>query len=172
MNNASWTVRPIGVIHTPFLETKGTPIQPAFSDGALGHIEIFPAFVDGLHDLIEFKRIWLIFGLDRSGPPRMKVIPFMDTSERGLFATRSPCRPNALGLSCVRLLDVQENRLSIQDVDMLDNTPLFDIKPYVPRIDSFADSGAGWFDRAASGITHADERFLSPDRRPKEQGRE
>ncbi len=92
------------------------------------------------------------------------MIPFRDTTERGVFATRAPCRPNAIGLSCVRLLSVAGNVLTIGGVDILDGTPLLDIKPYVPKFDAFPNSRAGWCDQSPpSARTHADDRFLGSD---------
>lgn len=153
---------PIGVIHTPFQSAKGTPIQGIASQGYEGLVELLPEFVAGLQDLAEFDRIWLIYLLDRASEVQMTVLPYMDTEQRGVFATRSPARPNHIGLSVVRLLDVEQNRLRIADVDMLDGTPLLDIKPYVPAFDSFAASRTGWYsDKSAQGII-ADERFEKP----------
>ncbi len=170
MNNETWTFQPIGLIHTPFTEQKGTPIQPIFSDGTTGEVEIYPPYREGLQDLDRFDRIWLLFGLDRSGPAHMRIVPFLDTQKRGLFATRSPNRPNAIGLSCVRLLSVSDTGFTIQDVDMLDQTPLFDIKPYVPRVDAFPDSSAGWVDQSTSSHTRADNRFTPDSKNATELG--
>ena len=113
----------------------------------------------GLRDLAEFERLWLIYLLDRASAVQLIVRPYMDIAERGVFATRSPARPNHIGLSAVRLLGVKQNRLMIADVDMLDGTPLLDIKPYVPAFDSFEQARAGWYTgRSAEGMI-ADGRF-------------
>ena len=122
--------------------------------------------MSGLQDLAGFARIWLIYELDRCSAPKLKVIPYLDNQARGIFATRSPSRPNPLGLSCVRLMGVADNILSIQDVDMLDGTPLLDIKPYVPKFDSFPDSLAGWFDHSINQVTNADNRFACKTNEP------
>lgn len=151
---------PIGTIHTPFHTTAGTPIQPATSGGALGAVELLPHLEPALEGIEGFERIWLIYAFHRACEFRQKVVPFLDTSPHGLFATRSPARPNPLGLSVVRLLRVCGATLEIADVDMLDGTPLLDLKPYVPRFDSFHVSRAGWMDRAGRpDAALSDERF-------------
>ena len=153
------TLNPIGVIRSPFRDAPGTPIQPVFAADARGTVEVFPDCADGLWDLAEFERVWLLYWFDRSGPARLRVVPFRDTVERGVFATRSPCRPNAIGLSCVRLLGVAEHVLTVADLDILDGSPLLDIKPYVPEFDSFPGAKAGWLDARRVDRTHADDRF-------------
>jgi tRNA-Thr(GGU) m(6)t(6)A37 methyltransferase TsaA len=156
---ASFTIIPIGLIHTPFKSATGTPIQGTASDGAQGVVELLPELISGLKDLSEFERIWLIYLLDRASPMQLVVRPYMDTEERGVFSTRSPARPNPIGISAVRLLGVEENRLLIGDVDMLDLTPLLDIKPYVPAFDSFEKSRAGWYANKSAASIVADSRF-------------
>ena len=159
-NNTTITLAGIGIIRSPFKEAAGIPIQPVFADGAEGTVEVFPQYADGLNDLEGFERVWLIYWLHKAPPGPLRVIPFRDTVARGVFATRAPCRPNAIGLSCVRLLSVAENRLTIGGVDILDGTPLLDMKPYIPKYDSFPESRAGWCDQTpASAPTHADDRF-------------
>lgn len=149
----------IGLIHSPFKQQAGTPIQPVFADGAQGTVQIYPEYEEGLLDLNGFERIWLLYWLDRAPPARLRVIPYRDNVERGAFATRSPSRPNPIGLSCVRLLGIEGNTLRVAGVDMLDGTPLWDIKPYVPQFDSFPNAKAGWLDARRVDRTHADERF-------------
>lgn len=156
---ASFTILPIGLIHTPFQSATGTPIQGAASCGAQGVVELLLKFISGLKDLAGFERIWLIYLLDRASPVQLVVRPLMDTEDRGVFATRSPARPNPIGISAVRLLSVEENRLLIADVDMLDGTPLLDIKPYVPAFDSFEVSRAGWYTNKSATSFVADDRF-------------
>ena len=156
---ASFIVIPIGLIHTPFKSATGTPIQGTASRGAQGVVELLPELISGLKDLSEFERIWLIYLLDRASPMQLVVRPYMDTEERGVFSTRSPARPNPIGISAVRLLGVEENRLLIGDVDMLDLTPLLDIKPYVPAFDSFEKSRAGWYANKSAASIVADGRF-------------
>lgn len=154
-------VKAIGVIHTPFKEPSGTPIQPAFSGETPGEVILFHEYEDALADVEVFERIWLVFWLHRSRPFRLKVVPYLDTQERGLFATRAPGRPNPLGLSAVRLVERRGNILKISGVDMLDKTPLLDIKPYIPRFDSFPGSTAGWIEQVDPdlSLTKADRRF-------------
>jgi tRNA-Thr(GGU) m(6)t(6)A37 methyltransferase TsaA len=156
---ASFTIIPIGLIHTPFRSATGTPIQGPASNGAQGVVELLPGLIAGLKDLAEFERIWLIYRLDRASPMQLVVRPYMDTEDRGVFATRSPARPNPIGISAVRLLSMEENRLLIGDVDMLDGTPLLDIKPYVPAFDSFEKSRAGWYANKSAISVVADDRF-------------
>jgi tRNA-Thr(GGU) m(6)t(6)A37 methyltransferase TsaA len=153
---------PIGVIHTPHREQTGTPIQPACALGAQGTVTIFPPYVDALADLAGFERIWLVFYLDRTRDWKARVVPYRDVVERGLFATRAPARPNAIGMSVVRLLSVEGDTVHIQDVDMLDETPLLDIKPYVPEFDAHPGSRAGWMDASRSSRDVADNRFQTP----------
>jgi len=136
-------LRPIGIIRTPFEDVSGTPIQPAFANDAEGTVEVFPEFAEGLADLAGYERIWLVYWFDRAGCTRLRVIPFRDTRERGLFATRAPCRPNPIGLSCVRLVSLAESVLRVAGVDVLDKTPLLDIKPYVPEFDAYPVSRTG-----------------------------
>ncbi|MFH2049496.1 MAG: tRNA (N6-threonylcarbamoyladenosine(37)-N6)-methyltransferase TrmO [bacterium] len=155
------TLKPIGVIHTPFKEPKGAPIQPARSNGTEGTIELYPEYIDGLKDLDGFSHITLIYYFHLSLGYKLEVIPFLDTERRGLFATRAPKRPNPLGLSTVELLNIENNILYIKNVDMVDGTPLLDIKPFVPEFDSHTDIKTGWLkDRAGeSEKTKADNRF-------------
>jgi len=149
----------IGWIHSPFREPAGTPIQPAFSEATEGTVEVLPEYAEGLCDLDGFERIWLLCWLDRAPASRLRVVPFRDEVERGLFATRAPCRPNPIGLSCVRLLSVKHNLLTIGGADILDGTPLLDIKPYVPEYDAFPQSRTGWLEDSSNVRTLADNRF-------------
>ncbi|MEW6744818.1 MAG: tRNA (N6-threonylcarbamoyladenosine(37)-N6)-methyltransferase TrmO [Planctomycetota bacterium] len=152
-------LKTIGIIHTPFHRPEGTPIQPSLSPGTEGWVEIFAPYVAGLKDLAGFERIWLLTWLDRVTEERLIVVPFLDKVERGVFATRAPSRPNPIGLSCVRLLEVRKHILRVQDVDMLDGTPLIDIKPYAPRLDHFTTSRNGWLDTVDFKNMCADSRF-------------
>ena len=123
---------PIGVISTPHKEQAGTPIQPTYAQGVQGTVSLFEAYTDAVADLDGFERIWLIYHLDRSKPWTPRVIPYRDTVERGLLATRAPTRPNPIGLSAVRLVSITGRTLQVEGVNMLDGSPLLDIKPYVP----------------------------------------
>jgi tRNA-Thr(GGU) m(6)t(6)A37 methyltransferase TsaA len=152
-------LRPIGVIHSPFTEAEGTPIQTRFAGDTEGSVEVFEEFVPGLRDLDGFERIWLIYWFDRSRPFKLMVKPYLDTTERGLFATRAPSRPNPIGISCVKLLEMQGNILRIAGVDILDGTPLLDIKPYVAEFDSFGNTRSGWLDIVKDPKKKADNRF-------------
>jgi tRNA (adenine37-N6)-methyltransferase len=151
--------RPIGVIHSPFKQQEGTPIQSALAGEATGWIDLLPAYASALQDLHEFERIWVLYHLDRTAEFKPLVTPYLDTAQHGLFATRSPARPNPIGMSVLRLHSVEATRLNVMGIDILDGTPLLDIKPYVPDFDAFKPSRAGWFDRVAKGEAKADSRF-------------
>ena len=150
---------PIGLIRTPFIHPEGTPIQPVFSEGARGEVILKEEFAPGLDDLDGFDRIWLIYWCHLTFGWKTHVVPFRDTREHGVFATRAPTRPNPIGLSCVDLIARAGNTLHVSGVDMVDGSPLLDIKPYVARFDSHRDTAAGWFDTTDSDRTHADDRF-------------
>lgn len=155
-------LRPIGVIHSPFQQASGTPIQSRAAEGVEGTVEIFPEFVAGLKDLEGFERIWLLYWFDRADFEQrgLIVIPYLDShGSHGVFATRAPARPDPIGMSPVRLLEVCGNVLRVCDVDILDGTPLLDIKPYVPQFDCFEVTRSGWVDRLTDWQTTADSRF-------------
>jgi len=156
--------RPIGVIRTPHRQQAGTPIQPTCAEGVRGTVIVLDEYVDALADLAGFERIWLLYHLDRAAPWKARVVPYRDVVERGLFATRAPSRPNPVGLSVVRLLAIAGATLEIEGVDMLDRTPLLDIKPYAPVFDSCPSSRAGWLDGGGAGAV-ADARFEHPGSR-------
>ena len=118
----------------------------------------FP-YVPGLKDLHGFERIWLLFWCHRACDAKMSVVPYRDTVERGLFATRAPARPNQLGLSCVRLLGIRGDILRIGELDILDDTPLLDVKPYVPHYDNYPVGRCGWVDEVSNRLVTADDRF-------------
>lgn len=152
---------PIGVIHSPFSEPEGTPIQPAGAAEVAGTVEVFPEFVPGLADLVGFSHIVLIYHFHRSTGYALRVVPYLDTQPRGLFATRAPRRPNPLGLSVVRLLAIHGGTLQVMGVDMLDGSPLLDIKPYVPEFDAPGEVRTGWLAdlQARARDYKADGRF-------------
>lgn len=137
---------PIGIIHTPFETRENMPIQPASCKDAEGWIEIFNEYAEGLSDLDGFSHIYLLFHLHKSTSFKLKVIPFLDTVERGVFSTRSPARPNPLGLSVVEILSIKNNIIRIKGIDMLNGTPLIDIKPYVPDFEEYKNIRKGWFE--------------------------
>ena len=151
----------IGVIHTPFSEKKGTPIQPKMGKGIEGTVEIFDQFVPGLRDLDGFSHIILLYYFHLSEGYSLEVTPYLEDKLRGLFATRAPRRPSPIGLSVVRLKSIEGNSLHIMDVDILDGTPLLDIKPYVPIFDEDVDVRVGWLESKLkrSGDKRADGRF-------------
>ena len=163
-----FSYRPIGVIRSPFQDPEGMPIQPGGAGGVPGKVEVFAEYRDGLADLDGFSRIILLYPFHRSSGYILVVTPFLDTRPRGLFSTRAPRRPNAIGLSIVRLTGVLEGELDIADVDILDGTPLLDIKPYVPAFDSFTDERSGWLDGCGERVITArsDGRFRDPAGRP------
>jgi tRNA (adenine37-N6)-methyltransferase len=152
-------IRPIGVIHTPHQGQPGTPIQPVYAEGMRGTATLLEPYVDALADLDGFERVWLVYEFDRARPWQPRVVPYRDTTARGLFATRAPARPNPIGLSVVRLVSIDGPVLTFDGADMLDGTPLVDIKPYVPEFDAHPGSRAGWIDLLASARTRADGRF-------------
>jgi tRNA-Thr(GGU) m(6)t(6)A37 methyltransferase TsaA len=138
-------VSAVGVIHTNHATKEVTPIQGAFHPDAEGTVEVFPQFAAGLKDISLFTHIILIYHFDRAGDVELVRKPFLDDTPHGIFATRHPCRPNGLGISVVRLLSRKGNLLKVGGIDVLDGTPLLDIKPYVPRFDSRPDASEGWF---------------------------
>lgn len=155
--------RPIGVVHSPFKEPTGTPIQPGAAQGTAGVVEILPAYQEGLQDLEGFSHLILLYHFHLARGFSLKVKPFLDDTERGLFATRAPARPNPIGLSIVRLNRIEGSKLHIQDVDIVDGTPVLDIKPYVPQFDTRTEATSGWVGKNAARLEAArdDGRFSS-----------
>lgn len=153
--------RAIGTIRSPFEDIKGMPIQPTGAKGVGGTIEIEPAYVDGLKDIEGFSHIILIYHFHLSEGYSLEVKPFMDDALHGVFSTRAPRRPNPIGISVVRLVKVEGCTLHIEDVDIIDGTPLLDIKPYVPAFDVQRVERTGWLSKRADKVSDAkaDERF-------------
>lgn len=141
------TYKQIGTIHSPFTEPKGTPIQPAASQEVPGTVELFQKYTDGLTDLSDFSHIILIYHFHLSKKSSLKVIPFMDDQIHGVFSTRAPNRPNPIGISVVQLVRIERNLLHIKDLDILDGTPLLDIKPFVPEFDIRDAQKTGWLEK-------------------------
>jgi tRNA-Thr(GGU) m(6)t(6)A37 methyltransferase TsaA len=139
-------MRPIGVIHSPFREKEQTPIQPSRSQ-AKGRVEVYPEFAAGLEDIEGFSHIILLYMFHQSSGFTLRVKPFLDDQQHGLFATRYPKRPNPIGISVVRLARRDENILEIEGVDVLDGTPLLDIKPYVSEFDLMNGTRSGWLEK-------------------------
>ncbi|MFC1996267.1 tRNA (N6-threonylcarbamoyladenosine(37)-N6)-methyltransferase TrmO [Chloroflexota bacterium] len=152
---------PIGIIHSPFHTLEDMPIQPTSQASQPGLVEIKPQFVEGLKDLDGFSHIYLIYHLHQAAPYKLSVTPFLDTHLRGLFATRAPSRPNAIGLSLVQLDRIEDNWLHIARLDILDQTPLLDIKPFIPEFEPQQDVRIGWVEQARGRVRtrKSDERF-------------
>jgi len=152
---------PIGIIHSPFTDIIGMPIQPSGARGICGIVEISAEYAEGLMDIEGFSHLFLIYAFHCCPSYQLTVRPFLDTTPHGVFATRAPRRPNAIGLSIVRLIEVKGSTLFIEDVDILDGTPLLDLKPYVPVFDAYPDASSGWLEHSAYGaeVFQSDERF-------------
>lgn len=154
--------QPIGLLRTPFTDPNDMPIQPSSARGAVGRIELDPKWESALQDIDGFSHLIVLYHFHRAPVPRLTVTPFLDESPHGLFATRAPCRPNPIGLSVLRLRRVDGASLEVEDVDMLDGSPVLDIKPYVPEFDQPAGPvRKGWLDMGADEIAAArsDNRF-------------
>jgi tRNA (adenine37-N6)-methyltransferase len=156
--------RPIGIIRTPYREREGMPIQPGAAKTVCGTLEIKPEFEEGLSDLDGFSHIILLYQFHLSEHYALSLTPFLDTRERGLFSTRAPRRPNPIGLSIVRLCRVDGRRVEVEGIDVVDGTPLLDIKPYVPEFDQpDLPIRIGWVGQAKKDMktTRSDKRFIS-----------
>jgi tRNA-Thr(GGU) m(6)t(6)A37 methyltransferase TsaA len=140
------TYRPIGVLRSEHTVAGQTPIQPAYAKGCQGRAEVLPEFAEGLTDLEGFSHVYIIYHFHQAPAPKMKVKPFMQDAEHGVFATRAPCRPNPIGISIVELVRREGNVLYIDGVDVLDGTPLLDIKPYTAKFDRIETTRNGWQD--------------------------
>jgi tRNA (adenine37-N6)-methyltransferase len=153
--------RPIGIIHTSYKTPEGTPIQPTHAQGPEAKVEVLPEYAEGLTDLAGFSHIYLIYHFHLSKKFSLMVKPFLDTEFHGLFSTRAPSRPNSIGLSIVRLTGIKENILRVKNIDVLDGTPLLDIKPYVPGFDICKVDKIGWMEKKIKNLAEAqdDGRF-------------
>ena len=151
----------IGTIHTPFTTLEDMPIQPKGAKEIIGTIEVNSEFIEGLADLDGFSHIYLLYEFHMAKKTALKVTPFMDTSKRGVFATRSPLRPNHIGLSLVRLKKIEENIITVQGIDVLDGTPLLDLKPYIAAFDEVRESSSGWMQSSEEDVAgkRSDGRF-------------
>jgi tRNA-Thr(GGU) m(6)t(6)A37 methyltransferase TsaA len=154
-------VKPIGVIHTPFTRLEGMPIQPSAAEGTTGTVEVFEEFLPGLKDLDGFSHLILLYFFHKSVGYKLQVVPYLDSKPHGLFATRAPKRPNQIGLSIVKLGKIEGGIIHVSNVDMLDGTPLLDIKPYVPSFDASTDIRIGWLEDASTRASRckSDDRF-------------
>jgi tRNA (adenine37-N6)-methyltransferase len=154
-------VEPIGIIHSPFTEIENMPIQPKGAADVEGTVHIHESYVEGLKDLEGFSHIYLIYLFHKAERISLTVTPFMDSTERGVFATRSPLRPNHIGLSIVQLVKIENGILTVRGIDVLDGTPLLDIKPYIRNFDSVAGSLSGWMAASEEQVAkkRSDGRF-------------
>jgi tRNA-Thr(GGU) m(6)t(6)A37 methyltransferase TsaA len=153
---------PIGIIHSPFKQPKGVPIQPTAAKGIKGEVEVFKEYADGLKNLEGFSHIILIYHFHLSEYSGLSVKPYMDTESHGVFATRAPSRPNSIGLSIVTLDKIEDNILFVRDIDIVEGTPLVDIKPFVPQFDIREVDRIGWLDKNIKKLRNSkdDGRFL------------
>ncbi|MCK4830344.1 tRNA (N6-threonylcarbamoyladenosine(37)-N6)-methyltransferase TrmO [bacterium] len=140
-------LKPIGIIRTPYKEPKGMPIQSRFKKNVIGQIEILPEYQQGLKDIKGFSHLILIYYFNRAKEEKLIAKPFLEDESHGIFAIRSPMRPNHIGFSVVKLKKIENNIITFSEVDILDNTPLLDIKPYVSHFDSRKDVKNGWLDK-------------------------
>ena len=136
---------PIGVIHTSYKSKESAPIQGAFHPDSIGTVEVAAEFAEGLLDIELFSHLILLYHFDRATGVELVRRPFLDDTPHGIFATRHPCRPSGIGLSIVRLIGREGNLLQVSSIDVLDGTPLLDIKPYVVRFDCYPAASEGWF---------------------------
>ena len=146
MNAEQIVYKPIGILHSEHTVLVQTPAQPVYAEECRGVVEIFPDFADGLKHIEGFSHIYLIYHLHKASPAQLLVEPFLQKAEHGIFATRAPCRPNPVGLSIVELVQREQNALIIRGVDILDGTPILDIKPYSSRFDQIVPRQSGWMD--------------------------
>jgi len=162
MLNEEIVYKPIGVIRTPFKSPVGVPIQPSAGKGIKGLVEVFPEYIEGLKDLEGFSHIILIYHFHLVKKSLLRVIPYMDDEPRGVFATRAPARPNPIGISIVKLIKIEKNKLYVEDIDIVDGTPLLDIKPYVPEFDYRPKVRIGWLEKRVKKLKEMrnDGRFV------------
>jgi tRNA-Thr(GGU) m(6)t(6)A37 methyltransferase TsaA len=156
--------REIGFLRTPFTDLSGMPIQPAAAHGVAGALELSEDLAEGLLDLDGFSHIYVLYCFHEVTDVRLTVIPFLDSAKHGVFATRAPTRPNPIGLSLLRIRGIKGTTIEVEDVDMLDGTPVLDIKPYVPSFDTPQGMiNTGWLDEASERISGArsDSRFVT-----------
>lgn len=158
----SISFKPIGIIRSPFKNKKDMPIQPTGAKAAPGEIHIYPDYTAGIKDLDGFSHIILLYFFHKAENTSLTVIPYLDTSPRGVFATRSPARPNPIGLSIVEIIEIKNNIIYIKRIDVLDETPILDIKPYIPDVDSPTEPiRTGWLEHLSKNFSEklSDNRF-------------
>ncbi|MBN2209426.1 MAG: tRNA (N6-threonylcarbamoyladenosine(37)-N6)-methyltransferase TrmO [Candidatus Coatesbacteria bacterium] len=156
-----YVIRPIGYVRCAHVDPSRTPIQPVYGQGCQARVVVLPEYEEGLEDLDGFSHIMTLYVFHRAGPSALRVKPYLEDVERGVFATRSPRRPNGLGLSLVRLVKRERNVLFIEDEDMLDGSPVVDIKPFIARFDTRSDTRSGWQD----GISEDDAKEIGSRRK-------
>jgi tRNA-Thr(GGU) m(6)t(6)A37 methyltransferase TsaA len=156
-------IKPIGTIHSPFDKLEDMPIQPKGAAEVIGTVELEEQYVEGLSDLDGFSHIYLLYDFHMAKRTALTVTPFMDTSPRGVFATRSPLRPNHIGISIVKLIGVEKNIITVQGIDILNGSPLLDIKPYIAAFDTVQQSRSGWMKSSEEDVSskRSDLRFVS-----------
>lgn len=156
-----YQIKPIGIIHSPYQSIENMPIQPKGASAVAGHVILDEKYADGLKDLDSFSHIYLLYIFHEAKRTEMHVTPFMDDQVRGVFATRSPLRPNHMGISVVNLIKVEGNKVFVKGIDVLDGTPLLDIKPYIEKFDAVQNSVSGWLKASDEEIQkkRSDERF-------------
>jgi tRNA-Thr(GGU) m(6)t(6)A37 methyltransferase TsaA len=152
---------PIGVLHSPHKDIANMPIQPSGADGITGTITLEEQYVEGLKDLAGFSHIYVLYHFHQARAAQLTVTPFMDKESHGIFATRAPRRPNAIGLSVLRLTGIIDRQLQVENVDILDGTPILDIKPYIPDFDHVTTEQIGWLDQSENDVKkhRSDNRF-------------
>ena len=157
------TYTPIGIIHSPFTELSGMPIQPTGENSTEGKLEIYPKHADGLKDIEGFSHIYLLYHLHKAAPAKLHLKPFLDNQARGVFSTRAPRRPNPIGLSLVKITRVEENFIFVENIDILNGTPLLDIKPYIPEFEDTSKIRVGWLRKSKGKVRQkkSDGRFLN-----------
>ena len=149
--------RPIGIIYSPYKTPEGTPIQPTHAQGLEAKVEVFPQYAEGLTDLAGFSHIYLIYHFHLSNKFSLMVKPFLDAEFHGLFSTRAPSRPNSIGLSIVRLTEIKENIMHVLNIDVLDGTPLLDVKPYIPEFDVRKVDKIGWIEEKIQKLDEVED---------------
>jgi tRNA (adenine37-N6)-methyltransferase len=154
-------IQAIGVIRTPFHQIQDMPIQPRGALGTEGQVQVDDKYKEGLRDLEGFSHIYLLYSFHKAARTELQVIPFMDTQSRGVFSTRSPLRPNHIGISIVRLKKIEGSTVFVRDIDVLDGTPLLDIKPYMEKFDAVENSNSGWMQANEKAVMEkrSDDRF-------------
>ncbi|OQY28400.1 MAG: tRNA (N6-threonylcarbamoyladenosine(37)-N6)-methyltransferase TrmO [Candidatus Cloacimonetes bacterium 4572_55] len=155
-------MNPIGVIRSPWKTIEDMPIQAIGGEGVVGYIELYPKFIDGLKGLDGFSHIFLLYLFHRNKDYNLLTKPFLSDNLKGVFATRAPKRPNPIGLSTVEIISIEDNIINVRNIDILDETPLLDIKPYVQAFDSFTHVKNGWLEDAMHrAITYKSDKSFS-----------